>query len=272
VSGWSSAAGRVHDDGDAKQADQGTDDVVAVGAVAVEGHAPGQGAGDEHAAIGGKDPAEVRIGLQGGDEAVEAESDDSGADEDPAAVFADSLPDQPGAADLGDRGQYEQRDRLQDEHEQPFRMLPCSSAKLLRWWCADCGSATTEITLITPVLVMLLVLVGVVIHRGVDARLRLDGAAHQAARAAGLHRTMSTAVRAAQSTAASALTGESCQSVQVETTGTVEAGGTVKVTISCSVDYRHALLLGIPGEKRLSATSEEPIDIYRSSTVDGDSA
>lgn len=56
------------------------------------------------------------------------------------------------------------------------------------------------------------------------------------------------------------LSGGACRSVQVETTGAVGAGGTVKVTISCSVDYRHALLLGIPGEKCLSATAEEPVD------------
>ena len=41
-------------------------------------------AGNEHAAVGGQDPAEVRVGLQGGDEAVEAEGDDAGADPDPA--------------------------------------------------------------------------------------------------------------------------------------------------------------------------------------------
>jgi hypothetical protein len=39
--------------------------------------------------------------LEGGREAVDAEGEDAGADEDQAAVFADALPDQSGAADLG---------------------------------------------------------------------------------------------------------------------------------------------------------------------------
>jgi hypothetical protein len=42
------------------------------------------------------------------------------------------------------------------------------------WWRADRGSVAAEVTIATPFLVMLLVFVAVVIHRGVDARLRLD--------------------------------------------------------------------------------------------------
>jgi hypothetical protein len=37
-------------------------------------------------------------------------------DEDQDAVFADALPDQPGPADLGHRGQGEQQDRAQHGH------------------------------------------------------------------------------------------------------------------------------------------------------------
>jgi hypothetical protein len=49
--------------------------------------------------------------LEGGHEPVTTEGEDPGADEDQAAVFADALPDQPGAADLGQGGQGEQHDR-----------------------------------------------------------------------------------------------------------------------------------------------------------------
>src|ERR1051326_3133279 len=112
----SSSARGIHEDGDAGQADQGTDDGVAVGGVAVGNNAPGQGSGDEHAAVGGEDPAEMRVGLQGGDEPVESERHHSGADPDPAAMFPNALPDQPGTADLEQRGQYEQRNRTQYEH------------------------------------------------------------------------------------------------------------------------------------------------------------
>src|SRR6266480_2508170 len=101
----SHAAGCVHDDGDAGEADGGADQVVAVGSEPVDQDAPGEGAGDVDVAVGGQDPAEVGVGLEGGDEAVGAQGGDAGADEQQAAVFADALPDQPGAADLGEGGQ-----------------------------------------------------------------------------------------------------------------------------------------------------------------------
>jgi Flp pilus assembly protein TadG len=124
-----------------------------------------------------------------------------------------------------------------------------------------------EVTLVAPFLVMLLVFVAVVIHRGVDARLRLDDAAHQAARAASIERTSATATAAAQSTATSALSsaGVTCVSLSVDTaTGGMRPGGMVSVTVSCVVDFGDALLLGVPGQKRLSATAVEPVDTWRS--------
>lgn len=124
-----------------------------------------------------------------------------------------------------------------------------------------------EVTLVTPFLIMLLVFIAVVIHRGVDARLRLDDAAHEAARAASIERTTPTAIEAAQSTAASALSsaGVTCQSLSVDTTtGGMQPGGTVSVTVSCTVNFSDALILGVPGQKQLSATAVEPIDTWRS--------
>jgi Flp pilus assembly protein TadG len=135
------------------------------------------------------------------------------------------------------------------------------------WWCADRGSVAAEVTLVAPFLVMLLVFVAVVIHRGVDARLRIEDAAHQAARAASIERTSATATAAAQSTAASALSsaGVMCGSLSVDiATGGMRPGGTVSVTVSCVVDFGDALLLGVPSQKRLSATAVEPVDTWRS--------
>ena len=134
------------------------------------------------------------------------------------------------------------------------------------WWRADRGSVAAEVTLVAPLLVMLLVFVAVVIHRGVDARLRLEGAAHQAARAASIERTPAAADAVAQSTASAALSaaGVTCASLTVDTaTGGLRPGGTVSVTISCSADFGDALLLGVPGRKRLSATAAEPVDTWR---------
>lgn len=138
------------------------------------------------------------------------------------------------------------------------------------WWHADRGSVAAEVTIAAPFLIMLLVFVAVVIHRGVDARLRLDDAAHQAARAASLERTPVTATAAAQSTATSALSsaGVSCSSLSVASaTGGMRPGGTVSVTVTCTVDLGNAMILGVPGQKRLSATAVEPIDTWRAVTV-----
>jgi Flp pilus assembly protein TadG len=140
----------------------------------------------------------------------------------------------------------------------------------MAWWCTDAGSVAAEVTLLTPFLIMLLVFIAVVIHRGVDARLRMDDAAHQAARAASIQRTRPAASTAAQSTAASALAtaGVVCRSLSVDTaTTSLVPGGVVTVTISCSVDLSDALLLGVSLSKRLSATAREPVDTYRSLVV-----
>ncbi|KAA2253307.1 pilus assembly protein TadE [Solihabitans fulvus] len=140
----------------------------------------------------------------------------------------------------------------------------------LAWWRADRGSVAAEVTLMAPLLILLLVFVAVVIHRGVDARLRVNDAAHQAARAASIERSGPAAVTAARSAAASALAaaGVACQSLGVETaTGGLVPGGTVTVTVWCTVDFSDALLLGVADQKRLSATANEPVDTWRSITV-----
>ncbi|GAA2975753.1 TadE/TadG family type IV pilus assembly protein [Actinokineospora diospyrosa] len=139
------------------------------------------------------------------------------------------------------------------------------------WWRADDGSVAAEITIAAPLLIMLLVLVGVVIHRGVDARMRIDDAAHQAARAASLERTPAAAVTAARTTAGTALAsaGVVCRSLVVSTvTGGMRPGGTVAVTVSCEVDLGGALLLGVP-PRQLAATAVEPVDLWRATLTTG---
>ena len=106
----------VHDDGDSDQADGGTDDVVSVRSESVEEGTPGEGSGDEHPSIGGEDPTEVWEGLESGDEAVEAESEETRSHEDQAAFVAYALPDQPGATDLSDCGDQEEADGDEDGH------------------------------------------------------------------------------------------------------------------------------------------------------------
>jgi Flp pilus assembly protein TadG len=127
-----------------------------------------------------------------------------------------------------------------------------------------------EVTLLAPCLVMLLVFVAVVIHRSVDARLRLNDVAHQAARAASIERTAPAAAAAAQTTASSALSaaGVVCRALTIAAdTSRLVPGGMVTVTVSCTVDLTDALILGVPSQKTLSATASEPVDTWRSSGV-----
>ena len=139
------------------------------------------------------------------------------------------------------------------------------------WWRAERGSVTAEAVLITPILVMLLVFIAVVVHRGVDARLRLDDAAHQAARAASLQRTSAAATAAAAATATSALAhaGLVCRDAVVNTSTSSSPGSTVVVSVRCTVDFGEALMLGVPGSRTLSATASEVIDSYRSQPAAG---
>ena len=152
------------------------------------------------------------------------------------------------------------------------RLLHHDQRSWTAWWHADDGSVAAEIAIAAPFLVLLLVFVGVVIHRGVDARIRIDDVAHQAARAASIERTPAAATAAAQSTAASTLSaaGVMCASLSVSTsTGGLRPGGTVSVTVSCAVDFGDALILGVPTGKTLSATSVEPVDLWRSTPNTG---
>lgn len=136
----------------------------------------------------------------------------------------------------------------------------------MSWWRDQRGSAAAEVTLWAPVMVMALVLVAVVMHRGVDARLRLNDVAHQAARAASIEHTTARAGTAATAAATRALAdaGVSCRSVYVNVLGAVRPGATVTVTVSCEVDLADASLLGVAARKRLSASASELVDTWRS--------
>jgi Flp pilus assembly protein TadG len=113
---------------------------------------------------------------------------------------------------------------------------------------------------------MLLVLAGVYVHRGVDARIRINDVANQAARAASLQRTSDQARSEAKTTAAAALSsaGLVCRSLNVATTADLRPGGTVTVDVSCAVDFGEALLLGVPDSQQLSASAVAPVDTWRS--------
>jgi Flp pilus assembly protein TadG len=99
-----------------------------------------------------------------------------------------------------------------------------------------------------------------------DTRLRLEDAAHQAARAASLARTTVAAQSDAQSAATSALAtaGVTCRTVDVSVdTAGLRPGATVTATVTCVVGLSDVTLLGMPGATTLSASFSSPIDIYR---------
>ncbi|WP_049575450.1 TadE/TadG family type IV pilus assembly protein [Streptomyces sp. SBT349] len=131
---------------------------------------------------------------------------------------------------------------------------------------SDTGSATVELVLLTPLLI-LLVLLAVGFGRLTDARIRVEDAAHHAARAASLTHTGKQAERAAQDAAAAALdaSGAGCASHTVELNHQrLVPGSAVTATVSCHSDLRDLLGTGLPGALTLSAGSTSPIDTYRS--------
>jgi Flp pilus assembly protein TadG len=133
----------------------------------------------------------------------------------------------------------------------------------------DRGSVAAETVIAVPVLIAVLVLVGVLIARGVDARLRLDDAAHQAARAASLASTPTAATTAADTTATDALAGMggACRTPTVAVdVSDFQPGGTVSVTLTCHLDLSSATLLAIPTSRVLTASATSPVDTWRATT------
>lgn len=134
----------------------------------------------------------------------------------------------------------------------------------------EAGSVAAEVAIAIPVLIAVLVMAGVLVYRGVDARLRLDDVAHEAARAASQARSPVAATAAAQQTATASLAtaGVTCgdPGVAVDTSDFVP-GGVVTVTVSCRLDLSDAAaLLAVGASRTLSATATAPLDVYRSVT------
>ncbi len=129
----------------------------------------------------------------------------------------------------------------------------------------EAGSAAVELTLLAPLLILLLLLV-VAAGRQVQARLLVDAAARQAARAATAARSPVQAARAADSTARAAVAGHpaACQTVTVTLdTGGFTPGGTVTVTVSCTVGLSDLTGLGLPGTTTITGRAASPLDLYR---------
>jgi Flp pilus assembly protein TadG len=132
----------------------------------------------------------------------------------------------------------------------------------VRPWTSDHGSASTELVLVTPLLVLVL-LVAVALGRMASARLRVDDAAHQAARAASLARTADDAQRRAQTTARAALTtsGASCAHFTVTAdVGAMTPGTVVRVSVACTANLGVSAL---PAHVTVTRNALSVIDSFR---------
>ena len=144
-----------------------------------------------------------------------------------------------------------------------------SGARVLRRLrAAEEGSVATELVLLTPLLILMLLFV-VALGRTVSARMEVDGAAAQAARAASIARDPATATAMAQQAATTALGSDhvTCADLTVTTdTADFAPGGQVAVTVSCTVDLADLVGLRLPASQSISSTSTAVIDLYRAAT------
>lgn len=128
----------------------------------------------------------------------------------------------------------------------------------------DTGSATAEMALLTPLLVMLLLFV-VLCGRLVAVQIDVDAAASAAARAASLARTRDTAQRNAEHAATDTLTARSvsCPRPQVTITGNLTPGGAVTARVTCHIPLDDLALLSVPGSRDVTGQATSPVDQWR---------
>ena len=132
----------------------------------------------------------------------------------------------------------------------------------------ESGSVTAELVLVTPLLLLLLLFV-VALGRLASARLDVDGAASQAARAASIARDPTTATAMAQQSATAALSGDgvTCSSLNVVTdTASFSPGGEVAVTVTCTVGLADLAGLRLPSSTSISSRSVAVVDTYRAAS------
>ncbi|GHJ35442.1 TadE/TadG family type IV pilus assembly protein [Streptomyces sp. TS71-3] len=132
---------------------------------------------------------------------------------------------------------------------------------------AEKGSASVELVLVTPLLVLLLLVV-VALGRLADARLIVGDAAHQAARAASLARTEGEARVQAQLVVSTALdqAGASCARLRLQVvTAGLAPGASVTARVSCTADLGDLTRTGIPGRITLEETAISVVDTFRGS-------
>lgn len=132
-------------------------------------------------------------------------------------------------------------------------------------WADEGGAVSIELVLLTPLLLLVLLFV-VALGRLSGARIDVDGAAAQAARAASVARDPATAASLARQTAADALGSDhvSCANLSVSTdTAAFAPGGQVAVTVTCTVGLSDLVGLRLPAAQSITSTATSVVDTYR---------
>ena len=129
------------------------------------------------------------------------------------------------------------------------------------------GVAALELALLAPVFLILLDF-AVLGGRLVESQSQVDDAAHAAARAASLQRTVIGADVAARTVAADTLPqrGAACHALDVQVdTAAFHPGGVVSVTLRCAVSLGDLSWLPLPASRSIEGTATSAVDLYRSS-------
>lgn len=130
------------------------------------------------------------------------------------------------------------------------------------------GAVSLELVLLTPIFLILLDFV-VLGGRLSESQSQVDAAAHAAARAASLQRTVAAATSAARTVAADTLPqpGAGCRTLDVEVdTAAFRPGGVVVVTVRCDVSLSDLAWLPLPGTRSVTGTATSAVDTYRSAS------
>ena len=139
------------------------------------------------------------------------------------------------------------------------------SRLVLRRLGGEAGAVATELVLLTPLLILMLLFV-VALGRLAGARLEVDGAAAQAARAASIARDPATATAMAAQTAVAALGSDhvTCAHLTVNTdVAGFAPGGQVAVTVTCTVGLSDLVGLRLPAAQSITSTATSVVDTYR---------
>ena len=132
----------------------------------------------------------------------------------------------------------------------------------------DEGSVTVELVIIMPVLIAFLFFM-VMAGRLTDARSDVVSAAADAARAASLQDSAAAARSEAQAAATATVAGERLNCATGPTVTTTfdpafQAGATVHVEVTCTVDTSDLTFIGLPLSVTMQEEAWEPIDAHRS--------